>query len=81
MFYRRRKLPRLILAEMKHTCGRRAILKGNVQPIEREELEPYRLKLPLLHRHRMDVSKHVIPTEIGVERPHSTDGSFTNEMW
>ena len=52
MIYRSRKLPLVILAEMKHHfCGGPGILKGDVQPIEREELNPYRLKLPLLHRH------------------------------
>ena len=82
MFYRSRKLPLVILAEMKHHfCGRRSILKRDVQPLEREELDPYRLKLPLLHRHIVDVSKLVIPTGSGGEHPHTKDGAIANELW
>ena len=52
-----------ILAEMKHHfCGVRAILDWDVQPLEREEIEPYRLKLPMLHRHIVDLSELVMRT-------------------
>jgi len=82
MLYRSRKLPLVILTEMKHHfCRRRSILKGYVQPVELEELDPCRLKLPLLHRHIVDVSKFVIPSGSGGERPHTTDGAITNELW
>ena len=77
MFYRSGKLPLVILAEMKHHFRvRLAILKGEVQPLEREELDRYRLKLPLLHRHKEDVSKVVMPTGSVGERPHTTDGAI-----
>ena len=42
-----------------HIYGCLAILKGDVQPLEREELDPYGLKLPLLHGHILVVSKLV----------------------
>ena len=48
---------------MKHYfCGRRAVLEWDVQPLERKELDPYRLKMPLLHRHIVDVSELMMPT-------------------
>jgi len=57
------KWPLVILTEMKHYfCGCRAVLEGDVQPLEREELDQYRLKLPLLHQHIVDVSELVMPT-------------------
>jgi hypothetical protein len=66
---------------MKHQfCGRSAILKGDVRPLEREELDPYRLKLPLLHRHILDVSKFVMPKGNDGERPHTTDVAIANEL-
>jgi len=50
------KLPLLILAEMKHhICGRHAVLKGVVQFLVREKLNPYILKLPLFQRDILDV--------------------------
>jgi len=71
-----------ILAEIKHHfCGCRAILEGDLQRLEREELDPYRLKLPLLHRHIVDVSELVISIGSGAERPHTTDGANANELW
>jgi len=49
-----------MLAEMKHHIyGRRAIFESDVQALEREELDPYRLKLPLLHRHIVNLSELV----------------------
>ena len=51
IFYRIGKLPRVIIANLKqHICGRVAILKGNVQSLERLKLDPYGLKLLLLHK-------------------------------
>ena len=81
MFYCSGKLQLVILAEMKyHICGRSAFLKGDVKPNEREELDPYKLKVPLLHRHIVDVSKLVIPTGSCWELPHTTDGVIANEL-
>ena len=75
IFYRSGKLPLVILAEMKHQfSGRRAILKGDVQPREVDDLDPYRLKLPL------DVSKLVMPTGSGGERPHTKDCAIAYEL-
>ena len=59
---------------------RRAILEGNVQPLQREILEPYRLKLPLLHRHIVDVSKFVMLAGIYGECPHRTDSTVAYEL-
>jgi len=53
-----------------HFCGHRGNLEGDVQPLEREELDPYRLRLPLLHRKIVDVSELVLSTGSGGERPH-----------
>jgi hypothetical protein len=64
-----------------HFCGRRAVLERDVQPLERENLDPYRLKLPLLHRHIVDVSELVMPTGSGGERPHITDGAIAYKLW
>ena len=53
-----------ILAEMKHhICKCRVILEEDVQPLQREELDPYFLKLPLLHRHIFDVSELIFDDE------------------
>ena len=38
-------------------CGCRAILEGVVQPLQREELDLYGMKLPLLHPLIGDVSE------------------------
>jgi hypothetical protein len=73
IFYRSSKLSLVILAEMKHHfCAGRAILEGDVRPLEREELDPYTLKLLLVHRHILDVSKLVLSTGSGGERRHRT---------
>ena len=82
MFYRSGKLPLVILTEMKHHFSwRHAILKGDVQPLEREEHDQYRLKLLLLHRYIVDVSKLVMPTGSGGECPHTTGGAIAYELW
>ena len=59
-----------------HICGRHAILEGDVQPLEREELDAQRMKLPLLHRHIVDISELVLSKGSGGERPHTTDGAI-----
>ena len=64
-----------------HLCGCRSIFNGYVQPLEREELYPDSLKLPLIHRHIVDVSELVMRTASGVERPHKTDGDFAYKLW
>ena len=48
-----------------HLCGSLAILEGKVLPLEPEVLDPYGLKLPLFHRHIMDVSNFVMPARGG----------------
>ena len=76
------KLPLVILAEMKHHFyGSCAILEGEVQPFEREELGTYRLELPLHNRHKADVSELVMPTGRCAEIPHKTDGAFAHKLW
>jgi hypothetical protein len=67
---------------MKHNlCGRRAILEGDVKPLEREKLDPNGLKFPLLHRYIIDVSKLVMPARCGGESPHISDGAIAYELW
>ena len=74
--------PLVFLAEMKHhICGRRAVLEGDLQPLEREELDPHGLKFPLFHRHLVNVSELVMPTKSGGERPHTTDRAIAYKMW
>jgi len=41
----------------------------DVQSLERLELDPYRLKFPVLNRHILDVSNLVMPKGSGGERP------------
>ena len=47
-----------------HFCGRRAVLVGDVQPLEREELDLHGLKLPLLHGH----SRRFETGDVGTKR-------------
>jgi hypothetical protein len=76
-----KKIPLLIVAKMKHHfCGRHAILEGNMQFLEREKLDPYRLKLPLLYRHIIDFSELVMPTGIGAKRSQTTDGAIAYKL-
>jgi len=64
-------------AETKHHfCRRDAVIEVDVQPLEREELDPYRLKLPPLHRNIVLVSELVMPTGNGGKCPHTTDGTI-----
>ena len=82
VFYRSGKLPLVILAKMEHHIfRRRALLKREVQPLEREEIDPYRLKLPLLYRHILDVSKLVMPTGSVGKRKHTTGGATAYNLW
>jgi len=60
-----------------HVCGRLPILEGEVQPLEREELDPYGLKLPLRHGD----SGLVMTARGGGESPHTTDGAIAYELW
>ena len=64
-----------------HVCGSRALLEGDLQPLEGEEIDSYRLKLPLLLRHIVDVSELLMPTESRGERPHTTDGAIAYKFW
>jgi hypothetical protein len=66
---------------MKHDfCGRRGILEGDVQPLERKELDPYRLRLPLLHRNIVIVSELVLSKGSGGERAHTTVGAIAYKL-
>ena len=56
-----------------HFCGRRDVLEGAEQPLEREDLNPNELKFPLLHGHIMDVSKLLLPARGVGERPYTPD--------
>ena len=51
-----------------------------MQPLEREELDPHKLKLPLLHRHIVDVTELVMPTGSGGERPYKPDGAIAYKL-
>jgi len=62
-------------------CGRRAVLEGDMQHLVREELDTYRLKLPLLHRHIVDVPELVVPTGRRGERPHTMDFAIAYKLW
>jgi hypothetical protein len=64
-----------------HFRGRHTLLERDVQPLERENLDPYRLKLPLLHRHLVNVSDLVMPTGSGGKRPHTTGGAIAYKLW
>ena len=59
-----------------HICGRHDFLEGDVQSLEREKLDPCRLKLSLLHRQMLDVSELVMPTASVGKRPHSANGAI-----
>jgi len=70
MFFSKRKLPLVILADMKHHfCGSNAVFERDVQSLEREKIVPNRLKLSLLHRHILDVSELVMSTGSSGETP------------
>ena len=65
-----KKLPLVIFAETKHHfCVRYAVFEGDVLSLERENLDPNRLKLPLLHRHILDISELAMLTGICGKRP------------
>ena len=64
-----------------HFCGLRAVLEWDVLPLEREELDPYRLKLLQHHRHIVDVSEFVMSTGNGGERQHTTDDGIAYKLW
>ena len=59
-----------------HFCGRHTVFDGNVQSLEREKFDPNGLKLPLLHRHTVDLSELVMSTGSVGKRPHTTDGAI-----
>jgi len=67
---------------MKHQfCRRHTILEWEVQFLEREKHNPNRLKLPLLHRHILDVSELVLSTGSGRKRPHTAYGAIAYKLW
>ena len=77
-----KKLPLVILAEMKdHIFGRYAVFEGDVQSLEREELDPNRLKLSLLHWHILAFSELVISRGNIGKRPHTAYGAIAYKLW
>ena len=81
MFYST-KLPLVILAEMEHHfCGRHTVFEWNVQSLEREKLDPNRLKLPLLHRHILDVLELVMSTGSIGKHTHAAYGAIAYKLW
>ena len=76
------KLPLVILAEMKHHfCRCHTIFEWNVQYLERDKLDPNRLKLPLLHRHIFDVSELIMSAVSGRKSPHTAYGAIAYNLW
>jgi hypothetical protein len=63
-----------------HFCGRRAVLEGNLQLLEREELDQYILQLPQFYRNIEDILELVMPTGKGGKCPHSTDGVIAYKL-
>ena len=62
---------------MKHHFFRRhAILEWDMQSLEREKIDPNRLKLPLLYRHILDDAELVMSTGSGWKRPHTAYGAI-----
>jgi len=65
-------LPLVILAKMKHhSCGHRAVLKGDVQILGRQELLSNVLKYAVLHWNVLHVPKLVLTHCAGVEPKRS----------
>ena len=64
-----------------HFCGRYAVFEGNVQSLEREKLDPNRMKLPRLHRHILAVSELVMSTVSCEKRPQIAYGAITYKLW
>jgi len=69
------------------SCGNEAPLlwasccpRRGREAFEREKLDAYRLKLPLLHRHIVEVSELVMRTGSGGKRPHTTDGAIAYKL-
>ena len=76
-------LPLVIVTKMKHlSCGHRAVRKGDVQTVGRQELNSNVLKSTLLHRHVLQVPKLLLTHFVGVEpkRPNLTDGAVAQEL-
>ena len=59
-----------------HFCRRYTVLEGDFQSLEREKLDPNRLKLPLLHRSTLDVSEFVMSTGSARKRAHTAYGAI-----
>ena len=63
-----------------HFCGRHAVLEGDVQSLEREKLDPSRLKLSLLHLYILDVSELVMTTGCTGKRAHKAYGAVAYKL-
>jgi len=64
-----------------HICQRHNILEWVMESLEREKLDLNGLKLPLLHRHILDVSELVMSTGSGRKRPHTAYGAIAYKLW
>ena len=59
-----------------HFCGPYAVFEGDVQSLECEKLDPNRMKLPLIQRHKLNDSELVMSTGSGRKRPHTAYGAI-----
>ena len=76
-------LPVVIFAKIKHHFSRHsAVLKGDVQTTDRQDLDSNVLKPALLHRHVLHVLKLVLTHGVGVEpkRPCATDAAVAKQL-
>ena len=64
-----------------HFCGRHAIFEGDEQSLERENHDPNRLKLPLLHRQILDVKEPVMLSGCGRKRTHTANCVIADKLW
>ena len=68
--------------KMEHQfCWRLTFLEETVKSLEREKFDPNRLKLPLHHRHILDVSELVMSTGSGRKRPHTLKCAIAYILW
>jgi len=76
-------LPLVILAKKNHHIrGHRAVCKGDVQTLGRQEIVSNVLKSALLNWHVLHVPKFVLAQGVGLEpkRPYATEGAVDQEL-
>ena len=56
------------------------MLNVDVQTLQREKIDQYRLKLLLIHRYKVEVSKLMMSTGSSGERPHTTGCAIEYEL-